>query len=168
MASREPGAQVAGRAEVTANPYGSPYDEMSWQELTEGAVDAVVAAKSGRAGSPGRELAMHAFDHCEAELSLRWAIVYGGCGMRPGAMADFEIRRELETAEGDRRAALERELASRKTYRARIGPGGPSGVPPSATGERPRALIRPSTCPFYPGRPCDPASSCNPGPAYYV
>jgi hypothetical protein len=37
---------------------------------------------------------------------------------RPGMTADFEIRRELDTAADGRRAALERELAERRAYRS--------------------------------------------------
>jgi hypothetical protein len=58
--------------------------------------------------------------------------------MRVGAMADFEIRRELETATGERRAELAGELASRKRYRSSWKPARhgllPVGSPGAARG----------------------------------
>jgi hypothetical protein len=38
--------------------------------------------------------------------------------MRPGMMTDAEIKAELETATGDRLAALKAEREERRTYRA--------------------------------------------------
>jgi hypothetical protein len=42
--------------------------------------------------------------------------------MRAGLMTDFEIRRELETATDERRAALVKERAERTEYRAKWKP----------------------------------------------
>jgi hypothetical protein len=50
--------------------------------------------------------------------------------MRPGIMTDGEIRAELKQATGERREALEAELAERRAYRAAIGGSGRVDVLP--------------------------------------